>query len=161
MALTRDSIVYDVGAGSGSVTVEAARLARDGRVFAIERKEDALALTRRNVENFHLTNVEFVAGCAPEAMESLPPPTHVFIGGSAGNLRGIIRCAQEKNPGARFVVTAVTLETVSELIEIGKEFECCDVVQLNVSKPRRLGGYALMTAQNPVYIYTLQNGVSS
>ena len=161
LALTRSAVVYDVGAGSGSVTVEAAKLARNGRVFAIERKENALALTRRNVEKFHLGNVEFVAGCAPEAMEQLPPPTHVFIGGSAGNLRDIIRCAQQKNSDVRFVVTAVTLETVSELIELGKEFEYCDVVEIHASKPRKIGGYSLMTAQNPVYIYTLQNSSRS
>ena len=157
LAPTRNAVVYDVGAGSGSVTVEAARLARNGRVYAIERKESALALTRRNVEKFRLTNVELVAGCAPEVMEELPPPTHVFIGGSAGNLRDIIRCAQQKNPGARFVVTAVTLETVAELIELGREFEYCDVAQISVSKPRKLGGHSLMTAQNPVFICTLQN----
>ena len=161
LALTRGAVVYDVGAGSGSVTVEAARLARDGKVFAIERKERALALTRRNVENFRLTNVELVAGCAPEAMEALPPPTHVFIGGSSGNLRDIVRCAQKKNPNVRFVVTAVTLETASELVALGKEFEYCDVAQISVSKPRRLGGYSLMTAQNPVYVYTLQNSARS
>ena len=151
------SIVYDVGAGSGSVTVEAARIARDGRVYAIERKEKALQLCRKNIERFQLQNVELIAGAAPEAIEALPAPTHAFIGGSSGNLRGILECLLGKNPSVRIVVTAVTLETVAELTQIAREFKDCDIAQVSVSKPRMLGGYMLMTAQNPVYIFTLQN----
>ena len=157
LALHRNAIVYDVGAGSGSVSVEAALQARNGTVYAIERKERALELTRRNVEKFRLKNVELVSGVAPEALEGLPAPTHAFIGGSSGNMRQIIDCLQKKNPQVRIVVNAVTLETVAELVELGREFALCDVVQVAVSKPRKIGGYSLMTAQNPVYIFTLQN----
>lgn len=158
LALTQGAVLYDVGAGSGSVAVEAARQAFCGRVFAIEMKEKAIALTRRNAEKFHLTNLEVVRGKAPEALESLPAPTHAFIGGSSGSLRGIIDCLLRKNPQVRIVVNTVTMETLSELIEIAKEFDFSDVAEVSVSKPRALGRYHLMTAQNPVFIFTLQNG---
>ena len=158
LALTRNAVVYDVGSGSGSVSVEAALQVSGGRVFAIEMKEKAIALTRRNAEKFHLVNLEVVAGSAPEALRELPPPTHAFIGGSAGSLRGIIDCLLEKNPGVRIVVNTVTLETLAELIEISKEFEFADAVEVSVAKPRAVGRYRLMNAQNPVFIFTLQNG---
>lgn len=151
------SVVYDVGAGSGSVTVEAAQIARAGRVYAIERKERALELSRKNIERFRLRNVELVAGTAPEALQALPAPTHAFIGGSSGNLRSIVECLLAKNPAVRIVATAVTLETLAELTELSREFRECDVAQVSVGKPRKIGGYMLMTAQNPVYIFTLQN----
>ena len=157
LQLTRGAVVYDVGSGSGSVSVECALQATQGRVYAIEMKEKALALTRRNAEKFNLTNLEVVAGAAPDALEDLPAPTHAFIGGSTGNLRGILDCLLAKNPDVRIVATAVTLETVAELTELCKSFEVCDIAEVSVSKPRVLGRYHLMTAQNPVYIFTLQH----
>lgn len=159
LALTQGAVVYDVGSGSGSVSVEAALQAHKGRVYAIEMKERAVALTRRNAEKFHLTNLEVIEGRAPDALENLPAPTHAFIGGSNGSLRGIIDCLLKKNPRVRIVVNTVTLETLAELTEIAGEFEYGDVAEISVAKPRAIGRYHLMTAQNPVYIFTLQNGV--
>lgn len=158
LALTQGAIVYDIGSGSGSVSVECALQARCGKVYAIEMKEKAIALTRRNAKKFHLSNLEVIAGTAPEALEDLPAPTHAFIGGSTGNMRGIIDCLLKKNPSVRIVVNTVTLETLSELTEISKDFDFCDIAEVSVNKPRLLGRYHLMTAQNPVFIFTLQNG---
>lgn len=158
LALTPRAIVYDVGSGSGSVSVECALVARSGRVYAIERNEKALALTQRNARKFGCENLEIVSGCAPEALEALPAPSHVFIGGSGGNMRDIIDCVLKKNPHARIVVNTVTLETLVELSEIAKEFDFSDVAEVSVAKARKLGKYQLMTAQNPVFIFTLQNG---
>lgn len=158
LRLTRNAVVYDVGSGSGSVSVEAALQATDGRVYAVEMKEKALALTRRNAERFHLSNLEVVAGRAPEVLETLPAPTHAFIGGSTGSLAPIIRCLLEKNPRVRIVVNTVTLETLAELTSLADTFDFCDVAEVSVTKPRVLGRYRLMTAQNPVFIFTMQNG---
>lgn len=158
LRLTQGAIVYDVGAGSGSVSVECALQAVHGRVYAVEMKEKAVALTRRNAEKFGLSNLEVVCGRAPEALDALPAPSHVFIGGSAGNMRSIIDCLLKKNPNVRIVVNTVTLETLAELSEIAKEFDDCDIAEVSVAKPRNLGSYRLMTAQNPVFIFTLQNG---
>ena len=158
LQLTENAIVYDIGSGSGSVSVEAALQSWRGRVYAVEMKDKAVALTRRNAEKFHLTNLDVICGKAPEALSELPAPTHAFIGGSTGNLDGILRRLLAKNPRVRIVATAVTLETIAELMEASKAFEFCDIAEINVSKPRALGRYRLMTAQNPVYIFTMQNG---
>ena len=158
LRLTENAVVYDVGSGSGSVSVEAAIQAHGGQVYAIEKKPEAAALTRKNAEKFGLSNLILVEGSAPEAMADLPAPTHAFIGGSSGNMREIIDALLQKNPRVRMVATAVTLETISELSQIAGEFSECDIAEVAVSKPRKLGRYRLMTAQNPVYIFTLQNG---
>ena len=158
LQLTERAIVYDMGSGSGSVSVEAALQSWRGRVYAVEMKEKAIALTRRNAKKFRLSNLEVVCGKAPEALSELPAPTHAFIGGSTGNLDGIIQCLLEKNPGVRIVATSVTLETLAELTEAAKAFGFCDIAEISVAKPRALGRYHLMTAQNPVYVFTMQNG---
>ena len=161
LAITQGAIVYDIGSGSGSVSVECALQARYGKVYAIEMKEKAIALTRHNAEKFHLTNLEVIAGTAPDVLEDLPAPTHAFIGGSTGNMRGIIDCLLKKNPSVRIVVNTVTLETLLELTEISKDFDFCDIAEVSVNKPRLLGHYQLMTAQNPVFIFTLQSGAKA
>ena len=158
LALSQGAIVYDIGSGSGSVSVECALQARHGKVYAVEMKEKAIALTRHNAEKYHLTNLKVIAGTAPEVLEALPAPTHAFIGGSTGNMRCIIDCLLKKNPNVRIVINTVTLETLAELTEISREFDFCDIAEVSISKPRMLGRYHLMTAQNPVFVFTLQNG---
>ena len=154
-------MAYDVGSGSGSVSVEMAMQAFHGTVYAIEMKDNAVALTRKNKEKFSLMNLEVIHGTAPDALMDLPAPTHAFIGGSSGSMKGIIDCLLNKNPHVRIVVNAVTLETVSELTELSKSFDYCDIAEVSVAKPRVLGRYRLMPAHNPVYIFTLQNGVNA
>ena len=156
LRLTRSAVVYDVGSGSGSVSVEAALQANRGTVYAIEMKESAAALTKRNADRFGPSNLHVILGKAPDALQPLPAPTHAFIGGSSGNMAQIIECLLEKNPAVRIVASAVTLETVAELTEISKSFVCSDIAEISVSKPRTLGRYRLMTAQNPVYVFTMQ-----
>lgn len=154
----RDSVCWDIGAGTGSMSIELALQARDGKVFAVERKEGALTLLRENREKFHVSNLEITAGTAPEACSQLPAPTHAFLGGSAGNLREIVALLLKKNPDVRIVASAVTLETVAELTEIAKEFSFTefDVVSISTARGREAGSYHLMTAQNPVYLFTFQ-----
>lgn len=158
LALTAEAVCWDVGAGTGSVSIEMALLARKGRVYAVEKNENALALLAENRKKFHVSNLEIVPGRAPEACRELPTPTHVFIGGSTGGLRDIVTLVLEKNPNARLVLTAVTLESVAEMEQLIKEFHFidADITCLNVSRARELGAYHLMTAQNPVYLFTLQ-----
>ena len=136
---------------------EAARLAWRGRVYAIEMKPQAVALTRRNAEKFHLGNLEVIEGKAPEALEDLPAPTHAFIGGSSGSMKPIVECLLKKNPRVRVCANAVTLESMAELSEIAKGFDHTDIAEVSVSRPRALGRYRLMTAQNPVYIFAFWN----
>ena len=136
LALTAEAVCWDVGAGTGSVSVEMALQARRGRVYAIEKKEEALALLAENKARFHVSNLEIVPGSAPGACRDLPAPTHVFIGGSSGNLREIVDLILEKNPKARIVAAAVTLESVAELAGISRDFPSRSVVCLSAARGR-------------------------
>ncbi len=154
LKLGPDSIIYDVGAGTGSVSVEMALVAFNGTVYAIEKEDVAADLIEQNKRKFCTPNIEVIRGLAPEAMKDLPIPTHVFIGGSSGNLKEIVEDILSKNPKARIVVNSVTLETISEVLALSDScsVEQEEIVCVNVSNARHLGHYNLMTAQNPVYI---------
>ena len=158
LRLLPDSVCWDIGAGTGSVSVEMALTAARGRVFAIEKKPEAAELLKENIARFGVKNIEAVEGEAPAACEDLPAPTHAFIGGSSGNMREIIALLLDKNPHVRIVAAAISLETVSELTACMKElgFDETEAVCLNVSKAKKLGGYSLMIGQNPVYLFTMQ-----
>ena len=151
-----------MGAGTGSVAIEMALQARNGQVFAVERKPDAVALLERNKARFAAENLTVVPGSAPEACAELPAPTHVFIGGSSGNMREILKLILEKNPNARIVATAIALESVAELTACMKEFPFreTEVISMQVARDRNAGPYHLMTGQNPIYIFTMQGGTA-
>lgn len=154
LKLTDDAVVYDVGAGTGSVSVAMALAAVNGKVYAIEKEDPAAALIEENKIKFGTPNVIVVKGLAPEAMEDLPLPTHAFIGGSSGNLRQIVECLLRKNPDIRIVINSVTIETMNETLQVIKDLNLVEeeFTNVTVAKARRLGRYHLMTGQNPVYI---------
>ena len=154
LKLCRDSVVYDIGAGTGSVSIEMALTAYLGKVYAIEREDIAADLIEINKRKFQAANLEVVRGLAPEAMKDLPAPTHAFIGGSAGNLKSIVQCLLDKNPDVRIVINSVTMETMAETMQVVKELNLVEeeFVNVTIAKSRRLGRYHLMTGQNPVYI---------
>ena len=160
LRLTKDAIVYDVGAGTGSVSVECASLCIDGKVFAIEKNPEGAELIRENSRRFGTANLELVEGTAPEAMELLPAPTHAFIGGSSGNLRQIVGLLLQKNPDVRIVINTIALESISETMDVLKEFgiQDADIVQVNAAKSRTLGRYHMMQALNPIYIISFGGG---
>lgn len=162
LQLTRNAVCWDVGAGTGSVAIEMALQAKRGRVYAIERKDFALKVLAENVQVFSVENLTVVPGLAPKACEALPAPTHVFIGGSSGNLRGILELVLRKNPRARIVATAISLESIAELTDCLKAFPFTEteVVSMSVARDRKAGAYHLMTGQNPIYIFTMQGGSS-
>lgn len=158
LALTERAVCWDVGAGTGSVSIEMALQAKRGHVYAVERQEDALALLARNKAAFSAGNLEIVSGTAPAACEALPAPTHVFLGGTAGNLNGILDAALRKNPHVRIVATAVTLESVGALAARMADFEKAECVSLQAARARTAGSYHLMQGQNPVYISRCKTG---
>ncbi len=160
LAPPSDAVVYDVGAGTGSVSIECALSAWEGQVWAIEKAADAIPLLEDNRRKFGTDNLYVVEGTAPEAMADLPAPTHAFIGGSSGSLRDIVAALLEKNPDVRIVVNAITLETQSEAAACAKEFgfTVYETVSVQASRARKLGRYHMMTAQNPVSVITLQGG---
>ena len=158
LGLKNDSILYDIGSGTGSIAVECALLSNDITVYAIECKDEALELIDANKKKFLLENIEVVKALAPEGLKDLKKATHAFIGGSKGNLKEILLTLKEINPEMRVVINAISLETIGELSFILKEFEGAkaDIVQLQVSKSDEVGSYHLMKAQNPVYICTVE-----
>ena len=163
LRLPKDAICYDIGAGTGSVSVEMALRASEGAVYAIEKKEDALALLHENKKKFALDHMYIVPGTAPEALEELPVPTHAFIGGSSGNMKEIVELLINKNPQVRIVINCITLETVGEALacirglEKQEIYECeSEVVQLCASRSKNIGRYHMMMGENPIYIITVQ-----
>lgn len=151
--LTAPAVVYDIGSGSGSVSVEMAGLDPSVKVYSIEVKADAHDLTCRNVEKFGFANVTAVRGAAPECLESLPDPTHVFIGGSGGHLEEILVHLMNRRGPIRVVLNTVTLETLAEASRLMDKYELeGEICQVQVSRSRKAGAYHLMQGQNPVNI---------
>ena len=153
LALCPCDTVWDVGAGTGSVSVEMALSAHSGHVYAVERKADAVGLIRENAASFHIGNLTALCGKAPEALEDLPAPNAAFIGGGGAAVPEIVAAILRKNPAARIVLTAVTIETVSAALcalnGAGLEPE---IVQISATRARLVGGLHMMEAQNPVTV---------
>jgi precorrin-6Y C5,15-methyltransferase (decarboxylating) len=151
-----NSTVWDVGAGTGSVSVACGLAARGGQIYAVERNPEGCALIQENARTFGTSNVHLVSGTAPEALASLPVPDRIFVGGSAGALRSILQCGLEQNPKVRIVVTAVSLETLTECLSVFRELEIGleDVTQVTVAQSKAMGEHHLMMGQNPVWIIT-------
>lgn len=156
--LKSDSVLYDVGSGTGSIAVEAASLSNDMEVYAIEQKENAVQLITQNIEKHGLENIYVINAKAPDGMENLPVPTHAFIGGSSGNLKEIIEALKAKNPHIRIVINAISMETICEIKEILAAYDVKneDIVQLQVSRSKQIGHYHLMQAENPVWICSFE-----
>ena len=154
LRLKEDSVIYDVGAGTGSVSVEMALQSYNGFVYAIEKKKEAVNLIGENRKKFAVPNLKVIEGLAPEALEDLPAPTHAFIGGSSGNLKQIMELILDKNPAARIVINAIALETVAEALHCLKELPVkeTDIAAVSVGKSKEVGHYHMMMGQNPVYI---------
>ena len=153
LAVAPGDTVWDVGAGTGSVSVELALAAREGHVFAVEYKEEALALIRQNRERFRAWNLRLVPGRAPEALDILPAPDAVFIGGSEGALAGIVDAALGKNPDVRLCVSAIALETLSAALDIfTARGLAAEVTQIAVSRAKAGGKLHLLLANNPVFL---------
>lgn len=154
LQLHENATVYDIGSGTGSIAIEIARLSGRIKVYAIEKKREALELIARNKDNFSAYNVTIIEAAAPEKFDALPAPTHAFIGGSGGSMKAILRALYQKNPNMRVVINAISLETICEIKDILSVFSIKDVsvVQMQTNKSKQTGAYHLMQAQNPVWI---------
>lgn len=153
--LTEDAVVYDIGSGTGSVSVEIAALSPRVQVYAMEVNGEAVSLLEENCKQFGLHNIRCIRTKAPDGLEDLPVATHAFIGGSKGNLREILWTLYRKNNHMRIVVNAVSMETICQMQELLKELpvEQEEILQLSVTKTKQLGSYHMLQAANPVYIY--------
>ena len=154
--------VYDIGAGTGSVSVEMARKAFDGFVYAIDSNENACALIRENRTKHGAFNIKIVHGEAPPALDGLPVPDKAFIGGSSGNMDGILKKLTSLNPGIKIVVNAVSVQTLNQAVEGFEKYYLSgtDIVCVNIARTKRTGPYDMLTALNPVFIISGQGGGS-
>ena len=155
LAVRPEDILWDVGAGTGSVSVELALAAPRGRVYAVECRPEGCALIKANREKFRTRNLVLVEGLAPDALSDLPAPDAVFIGGSKGSLAAIVDAALDKNPDARICASAIALETLSAAVAaLTAKGRTVQVSQIAVSRAKAMGGLHLMMAQNPIYLIT-------
>ena len=157
LELCRDNIVYDIGAGTGSVSVEAALKVPEGHVYAFEQKEEGCALIRANAEKAGVKNLTVVPGKAPESLYGYPAPDRVFLGGSSGNMKEILDLVTELNPAVQLVINVIALESLSQAMEwFRKKGWEPEVVCMQVSRAAKRGPYHMMQAQNPIYVLTAQ-----
>lgn len=148
--------VYDIGCGSGSISVEASIQVEDsGRVIAVDRDPAAVELTRRNLEKFSRSNVSVMLGDAKQRVPELEPADAIFIGGTGGDTREIVELCQDKlRSGGRIVVGIILIETLYAVLRVleGLGFDSVDVTQVTISKSRKTSTGTMMLARNPVTI---------
>lgn len=146
-------VVYDIGAGTGSVTCAMAYRACESMVYAVEKEADAVELVKKNMEVTGAYNICIRHGLAPERLSEFPPADKVFIGGSTGNLREIMETVLTGNEKAVFVITAVTIETLIQAVSVAEKLSLrTEISCINAASAQKLGRYNLMKAENPVYI---------
>ncbi|WP_026760328.1 precorrin-6Y C5,15-methyltransferase (decarboxylating) subunit CbiT [Selenomonas ruminantium] len=153
-----DAVVYDIGAGTGSISIEAARLAPQGQVYAIERSSEGIGLIRANVANFAVKNVTVIQAEAPEGLADLPEADAILIGGSGGNLQEILTEVTPKlKASGRLVLNCITVQTLMQCIEFMREHSdtyIYEAIQVQVTRLQQVGTYDMAKANNPIYIVT-------
>ena len=157
LGLRHDSVVWDIGAGTGSVSVEAGLISDKGCIYAIEKDSDSLPLLKANVAKFGSENIHIVDGEAPGALKILPNPDSVFVGGSGGNLSEILEYANSRlNPNGTIVVNLAVLERTSEAYGLLKELGfATELTQVSSSRGKEMPDGAIrLEALNPVFIVT-------
>ncbi|MFP6578132.1 MAG: precorrin-6Y C5,15-methyltransferase (decarboxylating) subunit CbiT [Candidatus Nitrosopelagicus sp.] len=149
-------IVYDIGCGSGSISVEAAhQVEESGHVYAVDYDAKAVELTKKNLEKFNLANVSVILGNAKEKISELPNADAVFIGGTGTDTNEIMHICQDKlTSGGRIVIGMILIETIFSVLSSIKEldFDSIDITQVTIAKSRRTTTGTMMLARNPVTI---------
>lgn len=162
-AVAPGDVVADIGAGTGSLSVEAALASQTGAVYAVERNPEGISLIEQNAEKFGCSNIIPVHGSAPEAMKALPLCQVILIGGTGGRLGDILDEADAHlAPQGRIVLTAVTAETTGEVVAaFARRPYVLEGFQMQVNRLRKLGHYHLYTPLSPVFIFTAQRKADS
>ncbi len=165
-------VLWDIGAGTGSISVEAALSCPDIRIAAIEYRPEAVGLIRQNCQKAGTRCIVPVEARAPECFESLytegaagwayARPTHAFIGGTSGRMEEILDALQDINPGIRVVMNMIALESLSQALEyVKKRDRKAEIVSVQVARAKAAAGMHLMEGQNPVYIVSFGGGEQS
>lgn len=154
--LSLGQIIYDVGCGSGSVSIEAAlQVQQSGKVFAIDFDPKAIELTKKNLAKFQISNVTVILGNAKEKISELPMADTIFIGGTGVDTAEIIKlCESKLKQGGRIVIGTILIETLFAVLNLVEKlkFSSIDITQITVSKSRKTSTGTMMLARNPVTI---------
>lgn len=153
-----DAVVYDIGAGTGSLSIEAARLAPKGEVYAIERSSEGINLIRANAANFAVTNMQVIQAEAPDGLAGLPEADAILIGGSGSRLPEILETVTPKlKQTGRLVLNCITVQTLMQCIEFMRQHSdtyIYEAIQVQVTRLQQVGTYDMAKANNPIYIVT-------
>ena len=155
LRLTVGDCLLDVGAGTGSVSIEMARLLPESTVYAVEQKAKALELIRQNALKFETPNVKIIEGKAPEALANLSGVNKIFIGGSGGNLKEIIEWVERNcQTGSRLVINAVSLNTLVDARQLldSPAFSAPEIIQVGINRIEKLGNAEMFRPQSPIFI---------
>ena len=157
LEIRKNSIIWDIGAGSGSVSIEAAKLATEGSVYSIEVDPEGVEICRDNVLNFKTDNVEVIEGLAPTALENLPIPDSIFIGGTKGTmLETLTYCLDKLKPQGKLVISAITMDNVASCYESLKQLGYMPQVEMiQASRGKKLAHYMRYEALNPIHLFTV------
>lgn len=154
--LTVGQIVYDIGCGSGSISIEAAlQVENTGKVIAIDYDSNAIELTKKNIEKFGVSNISVIFGNAKEKILELEKADAIFIGGTGGDTKEIVELSQNKlKSGGRIVIAIILIETLYSVLQIldKLKFDSVDITQVTISKSKKTTKGTMMLARNPVTI---------
>ncbi len=147
--------VFDIGCGSGSISIESAIQVESGKVIAVDYDPNAIELTKRNIEKFGLTNISVILGNAKEKISELEQADAIFIGGTGGDTEEIVKICQDKlKSGGRIVIGVILIETLYSVLQIIEKlkFNSVDLTQITISKSRKTSTGTMMLARNPVTV---------
>ena len=147
--------VFDIGCGSGSISIESAIQIESGKVIAIDYDPNAIELTKRNIEKFGLTNISVILGNAKEKISELEQADAIFIGGTGGDTEEIVKLCQDKlKSGGRMVIGVILIETLYSVLQVIEKlkFDSVDITQITISKSRKTSKGTMMLARNPVTV---------
>jgi cobalt-precorrin-6B (C15)-methyltransferase len=154
--LSEGDIIYDIGCGSGSITVEAGiQIGKSGKIYAVDFDKNAIDLTKKNLDKFGITNVELVLSDAKQKIPELPPANAIFVGGTGGDTKDIVTlCNSKLKPGARIVIGVILIETLYAVLDVIYKlgFSDIDITQVTISKSKKTSTGTMMLARNPVTI---------
>lgn len=160
LQLADDSVLLDIGAGTGSVGIEAATYIKTGKVYAVERKTEGINLIKENIKKFGIKNLEVIHGTAPDDL-SIKNFDRMFIGGSGGHINDLTEYfVKYSKEDSIIVINAITLETLSEVQKTFKKYNIKDteIINMTVARGKQVGGYTMMYGENPIYIVSGKKG---
>lgn len=154
--LSEGDIIYDIGCGSGSITVEAGiQIGKSGKIYAVDFDKNAIELTKKNLDKFGITNVDLILSDAKQKIPELPPADAIFVGGTGGDTKDIVTlCNSKLKPGARIVIGVILIETLYAVLDVIYKlgFSDIDITQVTISKSKKTSTGTMMLARNPVTI---------